>query len=213
MPLFINVFEALVLTAAISADAFAACFGYGTAKIKLPHLSVGVINLVCTGVLGLALLAGAAIRPFLPDWLTVFLSFSILFTIGIIKLLDSLTKSFIRRRSGMNKELRFSVFSFKLILTIYADPDKADIDRSRVISPAEAFSLALALSLDGFAAGFGAAIGNADIVLILICSLITTFAACLLGWRLGARVSRSVPVNLSWVSGAVLIALAFMSLL
>ena len=207
------ILEALVLASSLSLDAFVAGFGYGSGKIKIPMLSVQIINVICSSILGLSLLAGSVIRPWLPPGLTTAVCFTILLVLGIVKLLDSVTKSIIRKYSNLNKELRFSLFNFKFILHLYANPEEADVDDSRTISPSEAVSLAVSLSLDGLGVGFGAALGDVNGWAVVICSLVTGVLAILLGCFLGGKVARKIPFNLSWLSGVILIVLAVMKLL
>lgn len=209
---FIVILEALILASALSLDAFVASFAYGSKKIKIPFKSVQVINLICGIITGLSLLIGTILRQYIPDWLTAAVSFVILLILGIVKLLDSITKSIIRKYSNINKEIKFSLFNFKFILNLYANPEDADIDESKTLSPTEASSLAIALSLDGITVGLGAAIGNVNGVAVFICSLVTNMAAVLLGSFIGNKIARKTTFNLSWLSGLILIILAFSKL-
>ena len=195
----LTILEAAAVAAALSADAFAASFAYGSNKIKIPFLSAQIINLICCAILGLSLLAGCGLKQFIPNWLTAIISFILLLIMGLSKLLDSLIKSLIRKYSRQSRNLSFSVKGLHMVLSIYADPQKADRDNSQTISAAEAASLALALSLDGLAVGFGA---------VVICSLVTNTAAICLGSRLGNKAAQKLPWNISWISGAILIILA-----
>ena len=208
----IIIFQAIILTSAISIDAFVASFAYGSNKIKIPFSSVQIINIVCSGVLGISLLIGTIARQYIPEGLTVFISFSVLLVLGLIKLLDGITKSIIRKYSNLNKELNFSLFNFKFILRLYADPEEADVDRSRTISGVEAVSLAIALSLDGLAVGFGAALASVNVIVIILTSLIITPVFILLGCYIGNKIARKVSFNLSWISGVILIVLAVLNL-
>lgn len=204
--------EAVLLAATCSVDAFSASLAYGVNNIRIPMLSVQIINLICSSVIGLSLIAGAVVRQYLPDWLTVALCFTILFSIGMSKLLDSVVKSLIKKYNGLNKKVSFSLFSLRCILNVYADPQMADADGSRVISPTEAAMLALSLSLDGMALGFGAAVGNINPLAVFAASLICGLIAILAGCHLGTTLVRKLPFNISWLSGVVLIAMAFMKL-
>ena len=207
MPIFI-LFEAFALSAALSLDALIASFAYGSSGIRIPMSSVQVINLICSAILGFSLLAGSVIRQFLPDGVTTALCFGILLILGLVKLFDGIMKAIIRKHTSLNKKIAFSMFSLRCVLTLYADPEEADRDRSKTISPGEAASLAVALSLDGAAVGFGAAMGNASPWAVFLCSLVTNMLAVLLGFRLGNQAARKLPFNLSWVSGAVLLIMA-----
>lgn len=205
-------FEAIILALTCSIDAFAASFAYGTNKIKIPFISNQIINFICCTILGISLLFGAIVRNYIPSHLTIIISFIILFILGIIKLFDSITKSLIRKYNNITKELKFSFFNFKFILKLYADPEDADIDSSRDISPTEAVALAFSLSLDGLAIGFGAALSNINILVVVIAALLINMIALISGVNLGNKLAKKSSVNLSWISGVILIILAFSKL-
>ena len=209
---FLLALEAIILASSLSLDALTAGFAYGSNKIKIPFSSAQIINFICSGFTGVSLLLGSILKDYIPNKITIGICFTILFVLGIIKLLDSITKSIIRKYSGLNKELNFSFFNFKFILKLYADPEKADVDHSKTISAIEAASIAIALSLDGIAVGFGAALGNVNGLYVFLFSLITNSVAIFAGHRLGEKIAAKIPFNLSWLSGVILIALAFWKL-
>ena len=204
--------EAAVLAFSLSVDAFAVAFAYGCKKIRLPALSAHIINIICSGVTGLSFLVGNMLTPFISSGFAVGLSFAILLVIGLTKLMDSITKSVIRKHTNISKEIKLSLFNFKFILSLYADPEAADVDVSKSISPKEAAVLAISVSLDGFAVGFGAALlGFNGWAVVLFC-LMANGLALILGSRLGNKAAQSLPFSISWITGVVLIGLAFMQL-
>lgn len=207
------VLEAGILALSLSIDVFAAGFAYGGRRIRIPAVSVLVVTLICASVTGLSLLFGAVVRPFLPPWLATAAAFTILFVIGVAKLLDSVTKSIIRKHAGISKEIQVSMFNFRFILRLYANPEDADVDASTTISPREATALALALSLDGMAAGFGAALISVNAAYVFLWSLATTAAFMAAGQLIGRKAAQKLPGVASLLSGAVLIGLAFFKLL
>ena len=71
------------MSSALSIDAFAASFAYGSNKIKIPFLSAQIINLICTGILALSLLIGSLVKQLIPAWLTAVLCFALLFILGL----------------------------------------------------------------------------------------------------------------------------------
>ena len=127
-------------------------------------------------------------------------------------ILDSFTKSFIRKHKNLNKKIKFSFLNFKFILNLYADPEDADVDLSKVLAPAEAVALAGALSLDGLAVGFGAALANVNGPAMFIFSLATNTLAVMFGCYIGNKIAKKVSFDLSWLSGVILIVLAFSKL-
>ena len=210
---FFYLMGAAALALSLSLDAFAAAFAYGCKKIEIPILSALIINLICTAAVGLSFLFGSVLSQYIPEWVAAFLSFSILFIIGIVKLLDSITKSIIRKHSNIDKEIKLSFLNFKFILRLYADPEVADVDESKSISPNEAVVLAISLSLDGFAVGFGAALLGFNVWAILLFSLLANGGSLLFGSFIGNKAATSLRFNISWLAGVILIGLAFMQLL
>ena len=204
--------EALLLVVALSLDAFVASFAYGAQRIRIPYSSAAIISVICTAMLAVSLLAGSLLRPFLPQSLTKGLCFAILFLLGLVKLCDSTIKTLIRKHKRMHRQVSFSLFSLKFILDVYADPEKADRDGSRELSPAEAASLAVALSLDGLAVGFGAALMQVNFLMVMLFSLAVGMLAVRLGGKIGNRAAQKLPFDLSWLSGALLIVLAILKL-
>jgi len=202
------ILESTLFVTALSTDALIASLAYGSNKIKIPYVSVMVIALLCTGILGISLLVGTFLKPFLPTELLKGISFAILFFIGIMKLLDNIIKALIDKYTLINKQIKFSMLNLNFILNIYADPKEADIDESKVLSPREALSLGIALSIDSLAAGVGAALGNVNIIAVILASLLLSTAAIKCGEILGNKLSEKVPFKLSWLSGFILIALA-----
>ena len=208
-----GVLEAAVLAVSLAVDAFAVAFAYGCKKIRLPHCSAHVVNLICTGITGLSFFMGTLLVPFIPQGFAVGLSFVILFVIGVTKLMDSITKSIIRKHSAFSREIKFSLFNFRMVLRLYANPEAADADNSECISLREAAVLAVSLSLDGFAVGFGAALlGFNGWAVVLFC-LLANGLALRTGSFLGNRAARCLPFDITWTTGVIIIGLAVTQLL
>ena len=108
---------------------------------------------------------------------------------------------------------KFRALHFQFFLSVYADPCKADADASKSLSVPESVCLALAMSLDGAAAGFGAALGNLNPVAVLFFSLLFGFTAIQGGFLLGNRLAQKTHFSVDWLSGALLILLAFLRLI
>lgn len=206
------ILEAVAIASALSVDAFVAGFAYGTKQIRLSHRSVLVINLICSAIVGLSLGLGSLVAMFIPEGVQRGLCFGLLFALGLIKLLDGITRSAIRKCGNLDGRLDFSLFSLRFVLHVYADPAAVDLDHSKSISVAEAASLALALSLDGAAAGFGAAMGKISIPAVVTASLAANQISLLLGSWLGERLSRRLNMSLGWLGGVILLLLALSKL-
>ena len=206
-----SLLEAFLLVAAVSLDSFVASFAYGTNKIKIPPLSVAVISVICSGMLAVSLFFGSLLRDYVPEAVTKGICFTILFLLGVVKLFDSAIKMRIRKHK-IDRQMKFSFLSLQVILNVYADPEKADIDRSKVLSPLEAVSVAAALSLDGLAVGFGAGLANIDFFQAVIICLLFSAVTVGIGSLLGRKLAEKTNLNLTWVGGVLLLVLAFLKL-
>lgn len=200
--------QSLLLVLSLCIDTFVASIAYGSDKIKIPFTSALIINGVCSSVLGVSLFLGSSFKDTLSSNIASTMSFYLLFLLGVYRLFESFFKNYINKFSYKQVPLTFKLFDFKFVLEIYANETKADYDKSKLLNSKEAFYLAIALSLDSLAVGFGSSLGSVRYVEVLILSLIIGIFSLLLGSYLGSRFIEKVDINLSWVSGAILIFLA-----
>lgn len=206
-------FASLLLVLSISIDSFVASIAYGTNKIKIPFKSALIIDIVSALVLGLSLAIGSLIKDFIPANTAVIFSFIILLGLGVYRLFECIFKGFILKRYTLQKPLTFKLFDFKFVMEVYADETKADFDNSKTLSSKEAFYLSLALSLDSLAVGFGSSLIAVNLIEVIIICLITGIIAISLGVFIGRKFVEKVNFDLSWLSGTLLIILAFMRIL
>lgn len=205
--------ESLLLVLSLCIDSFVASIAYGTSKIKIPKLSLVIINVVCTATLGFSLAIGSLFKSFLPGNLPMLLGFTLLMGLGIYRLFESIFKSCISKRCKKECPLKFKLFDFNFVLDVYVDEIKADFDKSKSLSPKEAFYLALALSLDSIAVGFGSSLCNINYLqVIILCFIIGTLAVSI-GIYIGNKFAEKLNIELSWLSGALLILLAVIRIL
>lgn len=106
----------------------------------------------------------------------------------------------------------FRALHFQFFLSVYADPCKAVADASKSLSVPESVCLALAMSLDGAAAGFGAALGNLTCRRSFLFPPIRIYSNTrrLPAWKPPAQ---KTHFSVDWLSGALLILLAFLRLI
>lgn len=197
---------------ALSVDAFVASFAYGTSKVKLPMSSIAVINATSSVILTLFLLLGQLISPYIPSNFASIVCFCLLFILGIVKLFDSSVKILIKTLQKDSKNVQFALSGITFVLTLYADPELANVDNGNDLSPGEAFSLGMALSLDSAAVGLGAGVGPSNILFTALLSFLIGTLMVYLGKFLGNKLAQKSPLNLSWLSGVLLVVLAFMKL-
>lgn len=205
--------EIFVLVIALSIDAFVASFVYGSNKVRIPFVSAWIITMLSTGILLIFLVMGRVVGTVIPTSLTKGICFLLLFSLGIVKLLDASLKSWIRYHKVKQKKWAFSISELNFILTVYANPETANAGDITVLSPAEAVSLGIALALDSAAAGIGAGMMVNHYVVTVIMSVIVGMSAIIFGCWLGNRIASHSTLDLSWLSSLLLIILAFMKLI
>ncbi len=180
-----NTLEIFFLSAAVSVDAFAACFSLGLRRVKIPLISVLILSCISTLFLSLSLFAGTALSSLLPVELTKKLSFLLLFILGLSKLFERCDET----------------------------ADKANKNHDNLLSSKEAFFLGFALSLDCLAAGLGAGMITADfrplLAQIVLIPFFMSAIFIVLGDFLGKMLSTRLGGNFCRLGGLLLIALAF----
>lgn len=144
----------LFLVIAVSLDGFGVGITYGMQKIRLPIVPLFIIML-CSGTV---VLVSMTIGTWLSQWLnpsfTEKIGGIILVAIGLFSLWNIMRQR--KKTNALEEETTpKNQSSFR---TVMETPDQADIDRSGSISAKESLLLGIALALDAFGAGLGAAI-------------------------------------------------------
>lgn len=203
----------LLLVTALCTDSFVASIAYGANKVRVGKRAVTLVNLICSGALGAALCLGTLIGQFVPQGLTKAVCFVSLFMIGVMKLLDYSIKKYINKHNTAHKNISFSVAGLCFIVSIYGNPMEADRDHSKSLSMKEAAFLAFAMSIDSFVAGTLAAFLEVPIPAAVAACFVTGIIVMCAGLFIGKRVADKSRIDLSWLSGILLIALAFSKIL
>ncbi|MEG1003989.1 sporulation membrane protein YtaF [Clostridium sp.] len=204
--------EAIILVFSLVIDSFVASIAYGADKIKIPNIYIIIMNIISAGILATSLFLGNYLEGVLPSYLPKIISFSIFLTLGIYKLFEGFFKRFMNKFSNTTKPLTFKLFDFKFALEVYLDEKKADFDKSKNISLKESIYLALALSIDSLAVGFGASFINVNSLFMIITCFLFGIISIKLGSFIGKKIVPSSNNNLSWVSGLCLLLIAFLKL-
>lgn len=205
-----DVSHLFLLTAALSFDALAAGFLYGADRVRIPLASQAVISCLSSGILTAFLLFGSLFQTMLSENTASLLCFLILFLLGLSKLFDGSLKALCRRFAGREKKVRLSLRHITFLLTVYADPEAANGPDYSILSPKEAVSLGIVLALDSAAAGFGAGLSELSPAAAFFSSFLFTAAALGGGSALGRRLADRSSFDFSWLSGLLLIGLAFL---
>jgi putative sporulation protein YtaF len=201
--------EAAALSLSLSLDVFVAFFLYGSRGIRVPKTSIFVAGFVCTAIFTLFAAFGQALRPFFPEKLAAAIGSAALLLLGCSRVFDYAVKSAIRKGA---KKLKFKARGILFMLEIYADPDLADLDSGGELSTREAALVALVMSIDGAAGGFGAGSSGAQVILCSLFSALMCLLAIIVGRRLGEYLTGRTMTDLSPAGGALLIALSIVNL-
>jgi len=231
--LIAHLISLVVLAFAVSLDGFGVGVTYGLRKIRIPFLSVFIIA-CCSGfIIWLSMQAGGWIGKYISESAASLIGASILIAIGCWALIQ-----LVRGKSnddpdtaadgkGAGSEpariaaaaetaqlLKLELKRLGLVIQILRTPQAADVDRSGTISSSEAVMLGVALSLDAFGAGLGAALLGLPTLLtplvIAAAGALFLVAGTRIGMRFAARKGMHV---LSYVPGILLIMIGIMKLL
>ncbi|WP_449537214.1 sporulation membrane protein YtaF [Ferdinandcohnia sp. Marseille-Q9671] len=201
-------FASLMLLAfAVSLDSFSVGFTYGMRKMKIPFKSIITIAFCSAIIMAAAMGLGKSIAMFVSPVVADRLGGIVLVLIGAWVLFQ-----FFRPSSHIHEQIeekllvKVEIKSLGLVINILKKPMVADFDKSGTITGLEAFMLGLALSLDAFGAGIGAALlglspwGMAVLVAVMSSLFVYT------GMKSGAVFSKKKWVQrFSFLPGVLLI--------
>ena len=205
--------QSLILVLSLCIDTFVTSIVYSSNKIKIPVVSGLIIDTICSLFLAISLFFGYIIKDFIPINIASTISFLLLLILGVYRLFEAFFKNLIKRYYDKGSPLTFKIFDFKFILQIYADEIKADLDESKILSPKEAFFLAVALSLDSLTVGFWCSLGSVNYLATVLLSFLVGALLLVLGGYVGKKISKNYNLNLSCLSGVLLIILAFIRII
>lgn len=205
--------QSLILVLSLCIDTFVTSIVYSSNKIKIPVVSGLIIDTICSLFLAISLFFGYIIKDFIPINIASTISFLLLLILGVYRLFEAFFKNLIKKYYDKGSPLTFKIFEFKFILQIYADEVKADLDESKILSPKEAFFLAVALSLDSLTVGFGCSLGTVNYLATVLLSFLVGALLLVLGGYVGKKISKNYNLNLSCLSGVLLIILAFIRII
>ncbi len=202
----------VILALAVSLDAFFAGVTYGTGAIRIPFSSLAVVGLITAVCSAVPMLAGGFVGAAIDPAIAVWVGSALLFILGVWNIFqDYLLKKLVFPPTGVAD--RLTIRFGRIIVSIMSDPEYADFDRSKTISPREAAYLGVALGLDNMAAIFGAClIGILPLYTPLVMALIQ-MALVKLGAMLAAAFAPGPEKRLFYLPGAILVFLAVFRLI
>ncbi|MFC0187910.1 sporulation membrane protein YtaF [Fictibacillus aquaticus] len=202
-----------LLGLAVSLDSFGAGLTYGIKEIKIPFRSIFIISICSAATLFFSMAVGHGIEQFLSPDTGQLLGGFILIAIGICFLWQVMFKKEEKAETETKSVLNLEIKSIGLVIKILKKPVIADFDRSGSITGIEAVLLGIALSLDAFGAGVGAALIDLPPVLT---AGVSAAMSCLFLWSgmaCGMLVSKYRWMQkLSLLPGMLLIIIGLMKL-
>lgn len=218
-----------LLAFAVSLDSFGVGITYGLRQVKIPLLSIAIISALSGVVIGISMQVGVLLAHFVSPTIASVVGAIILIVMGLWSLIQMLVqkeKDQVLEPVKVNKVEKSSrppmerqVFSleirkFGLVIQILRTPSSADVDESGSISGYEAMWLGIALSLDAFGAGLGAALlGFSPLSTSLVIALFSG-SFLVLGMNAGFRfATKSWTRHMTALPALMLIIMGIMKLL
>lgn len=198
--------KAILLGVAVGCDAFGCALGYGARKMKFPLPCRIIIALFGSAFLGLALVISSFVERFLPPSISSAVIGTVLIFLGVSSILLSAIKIRLKDRS---KIFVNDVFGITLRIGVSVSPQEPH----ELASLKESIALGFALSLDSLASGLAAGM-TLEPIEMLACTLLAFAAGLSLlfaGVKLGARIASKTSLDLSYMSGIVLLILGLIT--
>ncbi|MBQ8513842.1 MAG: manganese efflux pump [Ruminococcus sp.] len=191
----------LLLCLIVCSDMLLTAGAYGMAGIRMSLPAALILSGIGAAMLTAAMLSAQAVSLLVPLAWCRYAGSLILAALGVFSIVRSIRPL---RKKPSDREPHF--------LEICLDTSAADADHSQSLSWKEAALLALALSLDSVAAGFGAGLQSLHPVRCGLLSLGIGFFCVILGQYIGKKLRRRTESKPDWCSGLLLILLALMQL-
>ena len=221
----VEIFTLLVLALAVSLDSFGVGLTYGLRKMKLPLRSLLFIAFCSATSILIAMAFGNVIQRYLsPDFAGMIGGIILIFIGGWAlyqvmrpnketeedKDVEPIVQEPVEKKVVINLEIKV----LGLVIKILREPMEADIDKSGAITGKEAILLGIALSLDAFGAGIGAALIGYSPLFMAISVACMSALFVTLGMSSGFKYADSNFVKrFSFIPGLLLITLGVWNLL
>ncbi|PKM83484.1 MAG: sporulation membrane protein YtaF [Firmicutes bacterium HGW-Firmicutes-13] len=217
-----SILSLILLGLAVSLDGFGVGLAYGVRNLRIPVLSLFIISISSALAILFSMFTGMLAANYLSSEAASMVGGTILVLVGVWIIYQTfinykqsaaaeLGKREIRSASTCRGTKSVSVLS--LFTELLKEPQKADFDCSGEISGKEAVVLGVALAMDAFGAGFGAAMMGFNPFITSAAVGISKLILVSSGIHLGRNYLANVlGEKASCVSGFVLIILGLMSL-
>ncbi|MCR2033195.1 manganese efflux pump [Anaerofustis stercorihominis] len=200
-------FKLLLLIVALSMDTFLISSSFGSNNIRVKIPGAIIIALGSAVSLSVSILLSNILSNIIPIHLFNMLSFLVLIIIGSYNIFSTAIKNYLKKMQVLNKNISLNIEGYHLLVDVFIDETKADIDKSKDLDMKEALLIGGLGSMDSLCAGLSFPFTNVSIIFVL--AFIICISLVFLGFKLGGKLNDIVKTNLSWFSGVLLIILAF----
>ena len=236
-----SLFSMVLLGLAVSLDGFGVGLAYGVRNLKIPFVSLLIISISSAAAILISMFTGRMAAYFFSAEFASFIGGIILVGIGIWIVMQAYSGRKLKgrhssyqtqqpqqmpqklsqewqqqppqHRQHKRQQQQRAKNSFGGITELLKEPQKADFDRSGEISGKEAVVLGIALAMDAFGAGFGAALMGFNPFATSAAVGLSKIVLVSSGFYLGKYyLARYLGQKASCLSGAVLILLGIMNL-
>lgn len=210
-----NLLYVLLLGFAVSMDGFVAGVAYGLKNIRMPLASLSIVGIVAAILTSVAMVCAYMLGQFINTHLAIILGATLLILLGVWSVFQQFfTKDVAAYEVDGEITARKLTFSLgRLVISIMAKPETADVDRLGVISPLEAVFLGVAVGLDAMVGTFAAALMGVlplyTPLAIGLIHMICISGGCYVSTR---YISESVKKRVPYLPGTLLIILGLIRL-
>lgn len=181
--------QVVLMAAAVSFDSLAIGVSYGVAEVNIPLKARLILALISSTVLGGAMAAGHVLQKWLPGSATNLLGGVILIGLGAYTLWRA------NSPAQVSQIMNLRVPGLGLIIQVFREPLRADLNNDQVISIHESVLLGVTLAFDSLAAGIGAAILGLPVLGTCTAVVIASYAFISVGLHQGSRLSSHKVIN------------------
>lgn len=205
-----GIFYVLLLTVSVSLDALAAGTAYGFRGVRLGLASLLVVGLVTTSCTAAAMIGAQWLDGVMDTHAAMLLGAGLMMLLGLWNLLQEYLA---KRATAEGAPRALTIPLGRLVVLIMLNPETADLDDSKDISPREALLLGAALGVDNMVACFAASLmgilpGYTPVVMGLGQMMLIAAGAVAVRWLDVSRIKKNLP----FLPGTILIVLGLLRL-
>ena len=197
---------------AVTLDSLTAGLTYGTRKVHIQPLSYLILICIPALFITAANQIGTLLACLLPPQVLPWISFLLLFLLGISRIMESLIRRLAAKHPSLTRNRGCKIKQINIIFTIYLSPEYANGEDLQILSAKEALLLSLALSLDSILVGMAFTTEAVSWVFLFLLAVLFNLLFFLVGYLAGHVLCHLFHVDLSWLSGLLLLLLALQAL-